>query len=68
MQCYEAWELIVEGGLRVCMVLLLVSGSALAQEPSASDNFEDLLHRGFELHQRDQYSQALPLLGIAIGP
>lgn len=65
MQCRETWELIVECGLRVCMVLLLVSGFALAQEPYSSDNFEDLLRRGFELHQRDQYSQALPLLGKA---
>jgi predicted Zn-dependent protease len=62
MQCCEAWELAVERGLRVCMVLLLVSGSALTQEPSRSDNFEDLLRRGFELHQREQYSQALSLL------
>jgi len=64
-RCCEAWELIVEGGLRVCMILLLVSGSAPGQEPSASENFEDLLHRGFELHQRDQYSEALPVLGKA---
>jgi predicted Zn-dependent protease len=65
MQCCEAGELVVECGLRVCMVLLLVSGSAVAQGPSASDNFADLLHRGFELHQREQYSESLPLLGKA---
>jgi predicted Zn-dependent protease len=47
------------------VLLLLVSGSALAQEPGASDNFEELLHRGFDLHQREQYSEALPLLGKA---
>jgi predicted Zn-dependent protease len=57
--------LVVECGLRVCMVLLLVSGSAVAQGPSASDNFADLLDRGFELHQREQYSESLPLLGKA---
>jgi tetratricopeptide (TPR) repeat protein len=47
------------------MVLVLLWGSALGQEPYASDNFEDLLHRGFDLHQREQYSEALPLLGKA---
>jgi len=55
--------MMVARGIQACMILLLVSVSAVAQ--GSSNGFDDLLHRGFEFHQREQYSDALPLLSKA---
>ncbi len=44
------------------MLLLWPALSFGQQSASGKDAFADLLHRGFDLHQRAEYAQALPLL------
>ena len=55
----------MDAGLRRCTVLVAVLALLLpvaAQTPPVGDDFQTLLRRGFEFHQREQYSEALPLL------
>ncbi len=54
----------MDAGLRRCTVLaVLALLLPVAAQTSPPDNdFQTLLHRGFEFHQREQYSEALSLL------
>jgi tetratricopeptide (TPR) repeat protein len=55
----------MDAGLRRCTVLAAVLALLLpvaAQTRPGDNDFQALLHRGFEFHQREQYSEALPLL------
>lgn len=55
----------MEAGQRGCILLLVVIIfllPAAAQTRTTATDFDDLLHRGFDFHQRQEYAQALPLL------
>lgn len=55
----------MDAGLRRCITFIAAIALLLpvaAQVPPEASDFDVLLHRGFEFHQREQYSAALPLL------
>lgn len=53
----------MDAGLRRCTVfVILLALLPLAAQQAPDNQFKDLLQRGFQFHQREQYSDALPLL------